>query len=185
MKKDSSRGEIYMDKPMSPYEFLKSTRPDEFSDSTVVRKAKLNREFFDYYLNSITNRSQEKEFQLFCKRMAEYEICPNLLPQTGPTGGGDSKVDSETYPVSDDLALTWYSGIGRETASERWAFAISAKKDWRSKVKTDVENIISTNRCFMDLTKRNGKMRFRSRVNILKINMGMICQKYRMLKWII
>ncbi|HOV27940.1 MAG TPA: hypothetical protein PK566_16480 [Pseudobacteroides sp.] len=135
-----------MDKPMSPYEFLKSTRPDEFSDSTVVRKAKLNREFFDYYLNSITNRSQEKEFQLFCKRMAEYEICPNLLPQTGPTGGGDSKVDSETYPVSDDLALTWYSGIGRETASERWAFAISAKKDWRSKVKTDVENIISTNR---------------------------------------
>ncbi len=130
----------------SPYEFLKSRRPNRFSDSYVIRKAKLTREFFDYYLHSLTSRSQEKLFEDFCKRMAELEICPNLITQTGPTGGGDSKVDSETYPVSDGIALTWYSGIGREAASERWAFAISAKQEWQSKVKSDVAKIISTNR---------------------------------------
>lgn len=130
----------------SPYEFLKSRRPNKFSDSVLVKKAKLTRDFFDYHLHSLTSRSQEKLFEDFCKRIAEVEICPNLITQTGPTGGGDSKVDSETYPVSDDVTLTWYSGIGREAASERWAFAISAKQDWQSKVKSDVAKIILTNR---------------------------------------
>jgi len=130
----------------SPYEFLKSRRPNKFSDSVLVKKAKLTRDFFDFYLNTLTSRSQEKLFENFCKRMAELEICPNLITQTGPTGGGDSKVDSETYPVSDDIAITWYSGIGREAASERWAFAFSAKQDWQTKVRSDVAKIISTNR---------------------------------------
>lgn len=122
-----------MDTTVTPYDFLKSRHPDEFSDSVMVRQAKLDRAFFDYYLDTLTSRNEEKKFELFCKRMAEYEICPNLLPQTGPTGGGDSKVDSETYPVSDIISLMWYSGIGREAASERWAFAISAKKVGRPK----------------------------------------------------
>jgi hypothetical protein len=68
------------------------------------------------------------------------------LPQTGPTGGGDSKVDSETYPISDAVSLRWYEGIGREAASERWAFAISAKQQWRSKVRSDVQGIVETQR---------------------------------------
>jgi tetratricopeptide (TPR) repeat protein len=61
-------------------------------------------------------------------------------------GGGDSKVDSETYPVADRLALTWFTGVGREASSERWAFAFSAKKDWQPKVKSDVSKIEQTNR---------------------------------------
>ena len=133
-----------MDKTLSPYDFLKARRPDEFSDSVIVRQAELSREFFEYYLDSLTSRSQEKQFELFCKRMAELEVCPNLSPQTGPTGGGDSKVDSETYPVSDAHALSWYGGIGREAANERWAFTISAKKDWKTKVKSDIANVMST-----------------------------------------
>ena len=68
------------------------------------------------------------------------------MPQTGPTGGGDSKVDSETYPISDAVSLRWYEGIGREAASERWAFAISAKQQWRSKVRSDVQGIVETQR---------------------------------------
>lgn len=135
-----------MDKPLSPYEFLKTRRPDKFSDSVTLRQAELGRDFFDFYLDGLTSRSQEKQFELFCKRMAELEICPNLSPQTGPTGGGDSKVDSETYPVSDAHALSWYGGIGREAASERWAFTISAKKDWKAKIKADIANVISTGR---------------------------------------
>ncbi|HEX9220845.1 MAG TPA: hypothetical protein VF858_10215, partial [Gemmatimonadaceae bacterium] len=50
------------------------------------------------------------------------------------------------YPVADDLSLTWYVGIGRDAANERWAFAFSAKEDWRAKVQSDVAKIAETNR---------------------------------------
>lgn len=133
------------------YHFLKERRPDEFSDSIIKKQGKLSRELLDYYLNSLTNRSQEKEFEIFCRRLAEKEICPNLLPQTGPTGGGDSKVDTETYPVSDSISLSWYSGIGRIAANERWAFAISAKKDWRPKCISDIDKIITTGRDYKEI----------------------------------
>ena len=77
--------------------------------------------------------------------MAQHEICPNLLPHTGPTGGGDSKVDSETYPVADELALSWFEG-DPAAAGERWGFAFSAKEDWRSKVQSDVRKLVKTGR---------------------------------------
>lgn len=56
------------------------------------------------------------------------------------------EVRSETVPVADTLALGWYSGIGREAATERWAFAFSAKKEWRSKIKGDVAKLAATGR---------------------------------------
>lgn len=140
-----------MDQNSPMYHFLKARRPDEFSDSTIKKKGKLSREFLEYYLNSLTSRSQEKEFEIFCRRLAEKEICPNLLPQTGPTGGGDSKVDSETYPVSETITLSWYSGIGKAAANERWAFAISAKKDWKQKCISDIDKIIATGRDYKEI----------------------------------
>lgn len=135
-----------MDNYQTPRSFYKDMHPEMFSDSVIVKNAIMDKSFFGYHLETLTNRSQEKEFEHFCRALAEKEICPNLIVQTGPTGGGDSKVDSETYPVADNLTLTWYSGIGREASAERWAFAFSAKKDWQSKVIADVESIISTNR---------------------------------------
>jgi tetratricopeptide (TPR) repeat protein len=130
----------------SPKEFLKNRRPERFSDSISQVVTELDRSLLEYHLDSLTSRGQETNFERFAKRLAEYEICPNLLPQTGPTGGGDSKVDSETYPVADRLALTWFTGVGREASGERWAFAFSAKKDWQPKVKSDVSKIEQTNR---------------------------------------
>lgn len=119
--------------------------PEQFSDSTITQVGQLNKDFFDYYLESLTSKGLEKDFEIFCRRIAEAEICPNLLPQTGPTGGGDSKVDSETYPVAESIASNWYHNIGNMAATERWAFAFSAKKDWRPKVLSDVEKIIEIN----------------------------------------
>lgn len=124
-------------------EFYKKTHPEQFSDSVLVKKGNLSRDMFDYYLESLTSKNLEKTFEEFCRKLAESEVCPNLLPQTGPTGGGDSKVDSETYPVSKEISDRWY--FGNTAASERWAFAISAKKDWQSKVKSDVVKIVSVN----------------------------------------
>jgi hypothetical protein len=130
----------------SPRAFLKARRPERFSDSEPVSVPVLDRSMLEYHLGTITSRSQEADFALFALRLAEREVCPNLLPQTGPTGGGDSKVDAETYPVADGLSLVWCSGIGRDAASERWAFAFSAMKEWRPKVKSDVAKIAATAR---------------------------------------
>ncbi len=129
-----------------PSDFMRARRPYLFSDTQIVAEPQLDRNFLEYHLETLTKRSQEKDFEHFCRRLAEKELCPNLLPQTGPTGGGDSKVDSETYPVSDAVSLRWYEGIGREAASERWAIAISAKQQWRSKARSDVKGIVETQR---------------------------------------
>jgi hypothetical protein len=107
----------------SPKEFLRARRPERFSDSVVVTRATLDRSLLEYHLDTMTTRSQEVPFATFARHLAEREVCSNLLPQTGPTGGGDSKVDSETYPVSDVVALGLFEGIGREATSELWAFA--------------------------------------------------------------
>lgn len=129
-----------------PSEFMRTRRPELFSDSKMLSETKLSRSVLEYHPDTLTNRKQENEFEHCCRKLAEKEICPNLLPQTGPTGGGDSKVDTETYPVADTISLRWYEGIGREPAQERWAFAFSAKKKWRQKVKSDVTKIVDTQR---------------------------------------
>jgi hypothetical protein len=130
----------------SPSEFMRARRPEMFSDSSRVSEAHLPREVFEYHLDTLTSRKQETEFEHFCRRLAEKQLCPNLLPQTGPTGGGDSKVDAETYPVADEISLRWYEGLARSADQERWAFAFSAKKQWRPKIESDVEKIVNTGR---------------------------------------
>lgn len=130
----------------SPSKFMRARRPEIFSDSRMVGEIHLPREVFEYHLDTLTSRKQETEFEHFCRRLAEKELCPNLLPQTGPTGGGDSKVDAETYPVADVISLRWYEGAARSADRERWAFAFSAKKKWRPKIQSDVENIVNTGR---------------------------------------
>ncbi len=103
--------------PFSPREFLKARRPERFSDSvSETQSVLIELSLLEYQFRyPHINRSQETDFQNFGRHLAEKEVCPNLLPQTGPTGGGDSKVDTETYPVADDLSQAWY-GIGREAA---------------------------------------------------------------------
>lgn len=134
------------DQSYSPNRFLRARRPERFSDSVVLEGPSLDRSVLEYHLDTLTSRGQETQFERFARRLAEREVCPNLLPQTGPTGGGDSKVDSETYPVADALSLGWYVGIGREAASERWGFAFSAKKKWQAKVRSDIAKMASTGR---------------------------------------
>ena len=133
-------------KAIRPSEFLRARRPELFSDSLIVGEPRLAREVFEYHLETLTSRKQEIEFESFCRRLAEKEICPNILPQTGPTGGGDSKVDAETYPVADDISSRWYVGSPQEAGEGRWAFAFSAKEDWRGKVQQDVKKIAETKR---------------------------------------
>src|SRR6185437_16463407 len=91
------------DDSLTPSQFMRARRPELFSDSRVHAETLLNKEVFDYQLGILTSRKHEIDFEHFCRRLAEQELCPNLTAQTGPTGGGDSKVDSETYPVSERI----------------------------------------------------------------------------------
>lgn len=134
------------EKKTSPREFLYARRPERFSDSFVEEVTETDRTLLEYHLETLTSRSQETEFERFARALIKVEICPNLLPQTGPVGGGDSKVDSETYPVAEELELSWYIGQGSGAASERWAFAFSAKKQWPGKLRSDIAKVAATKR---------------------------------------
>jgi hypothetical protein len=128
-----------------PSEYMRKRRPHLFSDTLASVESRLTKEFLSYHLSTMTSRNGETTFEHFARKLAEAEICPNLVPNTGPTGGGDAKADTETYPVGKDVALRWYQGE-QAAANERWAFAISAKKAWTGKVRSDVASIAGTKR---------------------------------------
>lgn len=130
----------------SPKQFLKTRRPEQFSDSEIISESLIDRTILEFYLDTLANRSQEVEFERFGIRLCKAAISPNLLPNTGPTGGGDGKVDSETYPVSDTTTLGWFTCVDKKAASERWGFAFSVQKDWGTKVREDVKKAYKTGR---------------------------------------
>ena len=125
---------------------MRARRPELFSDSETVQESALSPEVFEFLLDQLTTNKKELDFEHFCRRLAEAELCPNLVPQTGPTGGGDSKADAENYPVSERISMRWYTGEPSIYGQERWAFAFSAKKDWRPKVRSDVRGLVETGR---------------------------------------
>ncbi|MBQ0266744.1 MULTISPECIES: hypothetical protein [Providencia] len=128
-------------KCFSPKEFMKDRRPERFSDSVIVESSVLDRPILEHYISSLNARSQELEFEGFAKKLCEKIICPNLLAQTGPVAGGDGKTDTQTFPVSEQNSLLWYEGINDTSHKERWAFAVSTRKDWKIKCKQDVRKI--------------------------------------------
>ena len=138
--------EVGSPRRLSPRDFMRARRPELYSDSATQREPVVDAAFLHFTLAQVTERKEEVAFEHFCRRLAEKEICPNLITQTGPTGGGDSKVDTETYPVAQGIAERWYVGDPEKASTERWAFAFSAKQEWRSKVREDVRKIAETNR---------------------------------------
>ncbi|MBV4547036.1 hypothetical protein [Pseudomonas triticicola] len=141
MDKEQSVTKITAPKPQ---DFLRARRPEQFSDSLKLQESTIDRSILEYHFETLNNRSQELEFEIFVRKLCEREICPNLVAQTGPTAGGDGKTDTETYPVASQIAFFW--GLNEAPESERWAFGVSTQKDWRAKCRKDVESIMSTGR---------------------------------------
>ena len=133
---------------MNIYELYRHERPWKFSDSKVVRKAELTKEVFQYQMDRLSNDMKQDQFENLTRSLALRFVTPNLIPQTGPTGGGDGKTDLETHPVADEIAEKWYVADGGCRGSEKWAIAISCKEEWESKVKSDVAKIVKLNRDF-------------------------------------
>ena len=155
-----------------PSEFLRTLRPEYYSDSAQKTDYVLDRPTLEYHLDTITHRNQTHEFEIFCRKLCERAVCPNLRPATGPEGGGDSKADTETYGVSPTIAQLTY--IGEPSAgSERWAFAFSANARWKQKAQRDVEGIIATGRPYTRIicvTSRFARAKTRSELEDLLSN---------------
>lgn len=129
---------------MEPRELLKKLHPNQFSDSKIIDKIDCPRELLDFFLSRLPEENKHFEFEEFARKLLENEVCPNLIEETGPAGGGDGKVDTENYPVSTDIQKFWWYGLNGN--NEKWAFAFSLKKDWKSKCNSDIEKIINTQR---------------------------------------
>jgi hypothetical protein len=154
------------DAVVSPSQFMRQIRPELYSDSTARTSHQLNAEVLSHHLDTLTDRNQTHEFELFCRKLCERTICPNLRPATGPEGGGDSKADTETTPVSDEIENLTYVGLAN-SGSERWAFAFSAKKTWADKARSDVAGIVATKRGYTKIfvvTSRAARAKDRARV---------------------
>lgn len=133
------------EKIVSPSEFMRQLRPEYYSDTTDRTMYQLDAPTLEYHLETITSRNQTHDFEIFCRKLCERTICPNLKPATGPEGGGDSKADTETISVAEEITTLGYVG-NANAGQERWAFAFSAKKKWAEKVRNDVAGIIATQR---------------------------------------
>jgi hypothetical protein len=130
---------------IKPSVFMRKLRPEYYSDSARRTSISLKADQFEYHLSTITSRNQTQDFELFCRKLCERAICPDLRAQTGPEGGGDSKVDTETLPVAEEISERYYEGVRKE-ANETWAFAISAQRTWKAKAQRDIEGIVATGR---------------------------------------
>lgn len=129
---------------MKPRDLLKKLHPNQFSDSKIIDKIECPRTLLDFHLSNLSEQNKHFDFEEFVRKILEREVCPNLIEETGPAGGGDGKVDTENYPVSTNIQEFWWYGLNGE--NDRWAFAVSLKKDWKSKCDKDIEKIINTNR---------------------------------------
>jgi hypothetical protein len=131
---------------LSPRDFLKARRPERFSDSVRKEIGKLDRSVLEYQLATLNRRNLELAFEDFAKKLCEKVICPNLLEQTGPVAGGDGKVDTQTFPVSEQTKALWFVGVNENSHEDRWAFAVSTQESWKAKCRKDVRKISATNR---------------------------------------
>lgn len=153
-------------KQVSPSEFMRQLRPEYYSDTTGHTVYLLDSGMLEYHLETITSRNQMHDFEIFCRKLCERTICPNLKPATGPEGGGDSKADTETIPVADEIIMLTYIGVAN-AGQERWAFAFSAKKKWADKVRSDVAGIVATQRGYQKIycvTSQFARAKDRARV---------------------
>lgn len=134
------------DHKLNPYEYYRKLRPEKFSDSKISYK--MTKEIFEFQLDQLSKKMKQDEFEEFTRQLICRLITPNIIPQTGPTGGGDGKTDLETHTISEDIAVHWYVPNGGCHGEDKWAIAISCKTDWNSKIDGDVKKIMEIEREF-------------------------------------
>ena len=100
MRERSDQAQAKTDVGPSPSKFMRDLRPELYSDTADKVAYVLDAQTLEYCLDTLTSRNQMHDFEVFCRKLCEKAISPNLRPQTGPEGGGDGKADTETVPVA-------------------------------------------------------------------------------------
>lgn len=153
-------------KGIRPSAFMRDLRPELYSDTSNRVRYSLTASELEFALETVTTRNDTNKFETFCRRLCQRSICPNLRPQSGPEGGGDSKADADTFPVANEVSERFFLGDANSGAEE-WAFAISAQKTWSQKVRSDVEGLIATGRSLdriYFITSRAARAKDRARI---------------------
>lgn len=141
--------DIDREKVKTPSQLYRLMRPEFFSDSTMEPE-KMTRAQFKYELSQISTNQKQDAFEEFTRRCVQKLITPNIIPQTGPTGGGDAKADLISYPVSKATSSLWTVPEGGSNGNEKWTFAISSVQKWSTKMDSDVKKIVET---YKDITR--------------------------------
>lgn len=123
---------------------MRKLRPELYSDTVDRPLYILDRPMLEFQLETMTSRNEHQRFEIFCRKLCQRVICPNIRPQSGPEGGGDGKTDADTFPIAEAIAVTYIGSPGPDR--DDWGFAFSAMKDWKRKVVKDVEGIAGTSR---------------------------------------
>lgn len=127
------------------FSYYRRLRSNLFSDTEIVYETQLTKEVFDLKLQQLSQDKKQSEFENFALAVASRLVTPNIKAQTGPDGGGDGKVDGETYPVDKSISDKWWVSDGC-TGDQKWAIAISVQKTWETKVTDDTKKIVGTER---------------------------------------
>ena len=116
-------------KTPSIFSFYKAKRPEKFSDSVDAYEMPLTEELFEQQLALLSTKKKQSLFENFVVAVAKRRITPNIKSQTGPDGGGDGKVDAETYYVSDDVSDKWFSVENSASGKELYSDDPREKKN--------------------------------------------------------
>ena len=141
---ENGTGEPAVERP-TPAGFMRKLRPELYSDTVDRPLYVLDRPMLEFQLETMTSRNEHQRFEIFCRKLCQRVICPNIRPQSGPEGGGDGKTDADTFPVAEAIADLTYIGRPGPGLGD-WGFAFSAMKDWKRKVVKDIEGIAATGR---------------------------------------
>ena len=133
---------IDRDEIKTPSQLYRVMRPEYFSDS-VNEKERVSREQFKYILSRVSTDQRQDAFEELTRRCVIKLITPNIIPQTGPTGGGDAKADLLSFPVS-KITSSFFIITECINGNEKWAFAISSVQKWSAKMDSDIKKIIET-----------------------------------------
>lgn len=124
------------------FSYYREKRPEKFSDTVETYDIPLTKELFEQQMNFLSIQKKQSAFENFIVAVAQRKITPNIKPQTGPDGGGDGKVDAETYQVSDDISDKWYSSENTAKGNELWAFAISCKNNGNQRLRVILRRLL-------------------------------------------
>lgn len=98
-----------------------------------------------YYIETLNRENGSSIFEKLASSLAEKEICSNILPSTGPYGGGDKGTDARThttYLTESSEIFKLYQSSKATPTKKKIIFAFSIEKDWKAKFSKDVEKII-------------------------------------------